>query len=82
MNQDVTYDDHLLFLDRQIEGAIWERRGFGDARSVMAVVPPDNPYHAMRYKQGLAEGQIKLMQDKLMVDESFPATHLLHKGAV
>ena len=82
MNQTVTYEDHLLFLDRQIEVAIWERRGFTDAKSVMVVVPPDDPYYAMRYKEGLAAGQVKLMQDKLMVEESFHTTQLLHKGAV
>lgn len=64
MKPEVTYEEHLAFLDKQIEGAIWERRGFGDARSVMATVVPDDPYHAMRYKEGFAVGQVKLMLEE------------------
>lgn len=65
MTQQVTHEEHLAFLDKQIEGAIWERRGFGDARSVMAPVLPDDPYHAMRYRKGLLDGQVKLMLEEV-----------------
>ena len=64
MKQEVTYEEHLAFLDKQIEGAIWERRGCSDARTVLATVLPDDPYFAMRFKQGLAAGQVKLMLEE------------------
>jgi hypothetical protein len=66
MNQEVTYEEHLAFLDKQIEGALWERRGCSDARTVLAPVLPDDPYFAMRYKQGLNAGQVKLMVEGMV----------------
>lgn len=59
--QSVSYEEHLAFLERQIEGALWEKRGFVDAKLTISPVLPDDPYQCVRYKQGFYSGQAKLM---------------------
>lgn len=61
----VSYDEHKAFLDKQVDGAIWERRGFVDAKILTSPVLPDGEYEATRYKQGYYAGQIKLMLEQV-----------------
>lgn len=53
--------DQAKAREGQIEGALWEKRGFVDAKLTISPVLPDDPYQCVRYKQGFYSGQAKLM---------------------
>lgn len=61
----VSYEEHLAFLVRQFEGAMWEKIGFVDAKTHEDPFPPVNDYYVIRYKEGFYAGKAKLMMDEV-----------------